>query len=111
MPEANETNLVGDKLWDKIPVHLQAGLGRYLYNHAKPGDFLMAVLSNDLMGALAHGDEESIAGLRDLIAYLYWEVGVDCYGSKETVDKWLKNEPAIQVERSETTIERSEKAR
>ena len=78
-----------DSLWNRIPEHLKGGLERYLSHHIPPGDFLMAVLTNDLMGCFKHGDEKSLAGLKDILAFLYWEVGLDCYGNKEKVILWI----------------------
>lgn len=78
-----------DSLWNKIPEHLRGGLTRYLNNHIKPGDFLTAVLTNNLMGAFKTGDEKSLASIKDIIAYLYWEVGMDCYGTQEKFNSWI----------------------
>lgn len=85
-----------DSLWNRIPKHLRDGLERYLNNHIRPGNFLTAVLENDLKGACGYADEESYAGLKDLLMYLHWEVGIDCYGSKEKVNEWLKNIKLIE---------------
>ena len=72
-----------------VPLHLRAGLRRYLEAGIPPGAFLKAVLENDLRDAVTHGDEASLAGLVPLVRYLYHEVPHECWGSPGAVEAWM----------------------
>lgn len=55
------------------------------------GDFLEAVISNDLRGACSRADDTNIHLIPVYIAYLYNETPCGCWGSKELYKKWLKS--------------------
>lgn len=76
-----------------VPRHLIAGLVRYIVEGVKPGDFLQAVLSNDLMKAAGRGDGQSIAGLKALCLFLYNDAPNACHGSPENVADWCERQP------------------
>ena len=59
------------------------------------GGFLQAVLSNDLMTAMASADESSRANLYDICRYVYNHLPMGCHGSPEIVTAWI----ASHVER------------
>lgn len=61
----------------------------YTEFHRPVGDFLMAVLSNDLRGACQRADDENIENLPAYVAYLYNEAPGACWGSPEKVKEWL----------------------
>lgn len=53
-------------------------------DHGYPvGDFLQAVIANDLVDAFARGDEYNLASLRHLIAWMYNEFPGPLWGSRE----------------------------
>jgi len=52
------------------------------------GDFLNAVLSNDLFRAMAHGDRENVRRLDAITKYIYNRMPSVCWGSKEKVRRW-----------------------
>jgi len=59
--------------------------------HGLPcGDFLTAVLSNDLMEAVARADDRNMRGLRRLCQFVYCDVPPACWGSAEQVDAWIE---------------------
>ena len=68
-----------------IPKRMMGGIKRYIENHIEPGDFLMAVLTNDLTGAVGRADNENMANLPAYVSYLYNEAPSACWGSKEKV--------------------------
>lgn len=74
-----------------VPEHLRDGLARYLVHFIRPGDFLTAVLSNDLKEAVNRSDEESRRGLVNLVQFLMWDVPGTCWGSPDRVAAWLAN--------------------
>ena len=72
-----------------IPENLKVSLDRYANSHIQVGSFLTAVLSNDLMGAFAKADPDSIPALHDIVGYCYNELPGACWGSPERVRAWL----------------------
>lgn len=68
-----------------IPERMMGGLERWIKFGIKPGNFLTAVLENDLKSAVAHADDENLQNLPAYVGYLYNEAPGDCWGSKEKV--------------------------
>ena len=64
-------------------------LARYVEQHIPTGDFLRAVLENDLMEACGRADEENAIALFQICAYVYNQLPASCHGSPEKVKKWL----------------------
>lgn len=64
------------------------GLERWVVNGIKPGDFLCALLRNDLKGAFDRADERSVRNLRELVMYCYRHLPTACWGSAELFDAW-----------------------
>ena len=54
--------------------------------------FLIAVLENNLTGALRAADSASRKGLVDIMLYLWNEVPSSCWGSPAKVKAWLSGE-------------------
>lgn len=75
-----------------IPDRMMGGIERYVNDHIKPGDFLCAIICNDLKEAVGKADEENMANLPAFVAYFYNETPFNCWGSKERLEAWLKNE-------------------
>lgn len=63
-------------------------LARYSEHHVQPGDFLIAVLSNDLMMSVGRGDDLS-RKLIVHIARMVYALPRRCWGSREIVAAWL----------------------
>lgn len=75
-------------LADKVPEHLREGLARYVIFGIKPGSFLCAVIGNDLHGAIRYGDDDSLAGIKPIITFLYNSTPASCFGSALRRDEW-----------------------
>jgi len=73
----------------KIPVRMHGGIVRYLAAGIRPGDFLSAVLQNDLRGSLGRADDENVELLHIYVAFFYMEAPMHCWGSKENYDSWI----------------------
>lgn len=84
----------GTKVYS-IPEHTAAALRRYIYDRIPPGDFLLAVLSNDLLGAVSRADDLNRGKLVDIISYLYNEAPRFCWGSPQAVESWLKTRKEV----------------
>lgn len=72
-----------------LPDHMRGGMRRYIEKGIPPGSFLEAVLSNDLMGALAEADATNRHALPAYGRYLYNDVPSACHGSSEKVEAWI----------------------
>ena len=53
------------------------------------GSYTTALLSNQL-SAVCLADKESLAGIKDLVMFIYNEIPAECWGSPEKVRAWLK---------------------
>jgi hypothetical protein len=80
--------------WALIPERMRAPLRLYVEEHRPVGDFLTAVLSNDLRGAVSRADDDNIARLPDFSNFLQWYCPSLCWGSPEKVRAWLAQRPA-----------------
>ena len=78
-----------------IPPHMMAGLRRYIDDHCPVGDFLTAVLSNDLREACSRADDTNIEIIPVYVAYLYNNAPAPCWGSPARVKAWLNPVPQI----------------
>ena len=78
-----------------IPDRMMGGLQRWIELGVPPGNFLSAVLTNDLAKACGRADDENIENLPAYIVYLYNEAPSQCWGSVEKVQAWkeTKNDP------------------
>ncbi|MFW6015283.1 MAG: hypothetical protein ACOCRK_02530 [bacterium] len=75
----------------KIPEGIKNSLDRYVNERVPVGGFLQAVLSNDLMGAMGKADEQNREALHSICSYVYNNIPLACWGSKEKVKKWLND--------------------
>lgn len=76
--------------WTLVPEHLRSGLRAYVEEKREPGDFLMAVLQNDLARAVGRADENSLRGLRDLLSFLWNYAPASCWRSPTNVEIWIR---------------------
>jgi len=73
----------------EIPEHIRGGIERYLTERLKPGDFLTAVITNDLRNAFARADEDSLKALRLLNRWFYNRAPASAHGSFDAMRRWL----------------------
>lgn len=73
----------------KIPSYMIPGVRRYVFDHIKPGGFMMAVFSNDFMSAARRADPENRKVLPEWASLIHNELPIHCYGSPEKVKEWL----------------------
>jgi len=72
-----------------ISEHMLYSLEQYIQYKQPVGDFLTAVLENNLSEAVAYADENNLKNLPAFVGYLYNEAPSHCWGSKERVKEWL----------------------
>lgn len=75
----------------KIPSRIKPALDRYVKEGILPGGFLQAVISNDLTEACFRADDENLKNIPAYVHYLYNEVPMECWGSKEKMERWSIN--------------------
>ena len=71
-----------------VPPHLLDALDAFGREARPVGDFLTAVLENDLCKTFAHADTENRPHIGALIKYVYNQLPGECWGSKEKVVAW-----------------------
>lgn len=62
----------------------------YVNERIPTGDFLRAVLENNLIEAFGRADSNNTRYLKEICSFVYMYVPRDAWGSKEAVDNWLK---------------------
>lgn len=84
------------EFWDQegadqceIPEHMQDGLRRYITDGIPPGDFLQAVLMNDLKGAFSQADHINRPRIYNFLMFLYNYAPSPCWGSREKYLAWM----------------------
>jgi uncharacterized MnhB-related membrane protein len=71
-----------------VPAHLHEDLLRYFIHRILPQGFLLAVLENDLLNAIALSDANSRLALFELLIFLAEDVPVGSWGSPAAVAEW-----------------------
>lgn len=79
----------GFRKWH-IPDRMMGGIRRYIDDRIKPGQFLIAVICNDLSDAVGQADDENMDNLPAYVAYFHNESPSTCWGSKKKMEEWLK---------------------
>jgi hypothetical protein len=74
-----------------IPDHMMGAIQRYIEHGIHPGDFLRAVISNDLREAVGRADDENRRNLPAYVAYFYNEAPTGCWGSSSNYQSWIKS--------------------
>lgn len=81
--------------YDLLPEHIRGGVRRYVEEGIIPGDFLQAVIRNDLMESFSRADETNIARMFDIVSFFYNETPNACWGSEEKMLSWMKRAKEI----------------
>jgi len=71
------------------PIHILDAITDYADNHTPHGHFVTAVLENNLMEAIFRADPNSLAGLKDIVRFVYEEIPLSSHGSVKKVNAWL----------------------
>ncbi len=77
-----------------IPPRMMSSIRRYIDNGDPVGDFLSAVISNNLKEAVGRADDENLANLPAYVAYFYNEAPGNSWGTPETMQAWLDKHAA-----------------
>lgn len=76
--------------YSRIPPHMMESLRDYIDQGVPPGDFLLAVLTNNLSEACGRADDINIQLLPVYSAWLYNEAPAGCWGSPDQVLAWME---------------------
>ena len=76
--------------WSLIPERMIGGMRRYLEHGIPPGDFLTAILSNDLREACMRADEENQRLIFAYVKFLYNYAPAGSWGSPQNYNAWIK---------------------
>lgn len=74
-----------------IPERMMPSIKRYVEEGVKPGDFLTAVIENDLSEACGRADDENMRNLPAYAAYFYSETPGMCWGSEKAMTLWIEH--------------------
>lgn len=65
-------------------------IDNYVAKGIPVGDFVQAVLENNLRGAVCHADERNLRDLVEIVKHVYNHIPSGCWGSPEKVAAWLE---------------------
>jgi hypothetical protein len=69
-----------------------AAIRRYIDDRIPPGDFLTAVICNDLREATGRADDGNLLNLPAFVAYFYNEAPAACWGNAQKMEAWLERD-------------------
>jgi hypothetical protein len=78
--------------YEKIPAHMRDALTRYVVDRVAPGNFLQAVIRNDLRDACGRADADNLLLLPTYVKWFYNVAPGRCWGSPENYKAWLAGE-------------------
>ena len=67
-----------------------ATIERYLEYGIRPGGFLTALLSNQLIETVQHADESNVKLITNWVRFVFWELPHEVVGSKEKVQAHIE---------------------
>jgi hypothetical protein len=97
-PLAAYAQVLGERwaiLLTQVPEHIRGGLVRYILLGIPPGDFLQAVLSNDLMESFARADDETRRGLFRICVFLHEAAPSGCFRGEDRMRAWIRQGGAV----------------
>lgn len=74
----------------EIPERMMGSIQRYIEHGIPPGDFLCAIIDNDLKEAVGRADDENMGNIPAYVAYFYNEAPGPCWGSRERRHSWTE---------------------
>lgn len=77
--------------WSLLPQRMRGGVCRYIENGIPPGDFLTAVISNDLREACGRADEENRHLLFEYVKFFHCHAPRQCWGSEDNFKTWTRH--------------------
>ena len=75
--------------YSKIPELTMTGLTNYRDHHIKPGQFVMAVLENNLFEAFGRADEFNKAAMHQIVKWVYNRLSPAPWGNSAAIREWI----------------------
>ena len=72
-----------------IPEHLHQEIDNYINNHVRPGNFLSAIIFNELRNSVELADFENIGQFLAYLGFFKNHAPKECWGSREAFTNWL----------------------
>ena len=86
---ADRDDYSAERLQQLVPMHLQAGLMRWIEDGIRPGDGLWSILINaPASEVISRLDEISLAGLPRTLRFLVHGAPIGCWGSEAKCEAW-----------------------
>jgi len=79
-----------DADYSMLPEHMRRSVRGYIEDGHPVGDFLTAVICNDLKESFARADEENTAAMLRWVSFFYNEAPAPCWGSAEKMKAWIE---------------------
>lgn len=73
----------------RVSEHIRESLARYVDHGVPLGDFLEAVVANDLVGAAVRADLSNAGALAAIAGVVYRELPITCWGSRRVYNAWI----------------------
>jgi hypothetical protein len=74
-----------------LPDYMLGGIQRYVMQGVPPGNFLTAVLENNLKESVNRADAQNQEALVNWVIFLWNYVPAGCWGKPERVEQWIKD--------------------
>tara|TARA_Y100000310_G_C20023787_1_gene508638 strand:+ start:244 stop:531 length:288 start_codon:yes stop_codon:yes gene_type:complete len=78
-----------DVSYDRLPDHMRESAQAFVERGRRPGHFLSALFSNNLMETFARADDVNIAALGAWTKFLYNDAPSQAWGSSEKFEAWI----------------------
>lgn len=91
MKHIAELDVVSESVTNRIPLNILNSLKHYVWFGQPPGDFVRAVLCNDLLSAIGRADEASLVAIKPICQYVYNALPSECHGSAQKVGCHIAN--------------------
>lgn len=82
--------LENDTFYHGIPAYMHGALVRYIVHGIKPGNFLEAIIDNDLREACGRADDHNTHALPYYVRFFYNEAPAGCWGYTGATAKWCE---------------------
>jgi hypothetical protein len=89
-PDGYNQHVVDQIQWERIHEPLRGALQRYIEHGVLFGDFLYAMLTNNLTMTFQKADSENVKKVQEILTFIYQELPGPCWGSEERVESWVK---------------------
>lgn len=88
IPDPDE---IDSEVWDTIPRYMRAVIYQYAARGNNPGDFLSAIICNDLNKAVFYADPHNVDKLHIYVRWLEAYMPRDAFGGKSQMRKWTRS--------------------